>query len=166
MNKILCYLMHLEKTYDTKVVDEGKKSVVAIIQLKRTIDRGTVLFVKSPMFETFFKSNNNNVVDETVNSNGDEISIRKNFVPRNSVYARNFDECRNTLLNSNGDFSLGFLRCDGISEGIEFSINGLNSKEALEQYKEYANRIIPQFYNDFMKTANVHTKIQVIEDVD
>ena len=157
--------MHVEKMYNEKIVDSGKKSIVAIIQLKRTLTNGTTLFVKSPMFEEFFKSNENVSNDDTVNSSDELVLVKRNIINRESVYARNFDEVSNNLINSNGEYNIGFLRCENISNGIEFKIHGLNSKEALEKYKENATRIITGFYNDFMKSTSVSTKIQVIEDM-
>ena len=157
-------IMQTQKTITEKIVDSGKKSVIAIIKTHRTIN-GTVLYVKSPMFEDFFKSNFNQQSGDTIeNCEGEQIAIRKNIVTRGSIFARNFDEPSNSLLNSNGDYSLGFLRCDGIGNGIEFPIRGLNSKEAFELYHANTSRIISAFYTEFMKSTTMTSKIQVIED--
>jgi len=121
------------------------------------------LYIKSPMFEEFFK-NTGSVITTEYNFKDEEFEVYKMPTVADTNKTRNFAYTNlSSFVNREGWVNASFFRVKGISQGVNFSISGVNSKEQIETLKKELPRICQEFYKEFMKPISYRIELNITE---
>lgn len=148
----------------TDNIKNVKKSLCEL-SIKRNNINGVTLKIKSPLFAEFFNASRDEELTTRVRIENilvDSIVKSSNLDRENNHY-RNFYDVTPNLFNGDNKVNLSFLLEKRIGTGVEFSINGRYSLEALEYFKTQFKQEISAFYMQNMRDVNISCSISIIE---
>lgn len=148
----------------TDNIKNVKKSLCEL-SIKRNNTTGVTLKIKSPLFADFFSTGRENEIRTMVKV--ENISVRSvmmsSMLDSENTHYRYFYDINPNLFNEDNKVNLSFLLEKRIGAGVEFSINGRYSTEALEHFKRQFKQEISAFYMSNMRDVNMSCSISIIE---
>ena len=147
-------------------IDKQTKDIPLVtIQIKRVIDGTTKLFVKSEIFETFFSTFGISDQFRDAKQNIREIYKTPQMESRDTLNRALQYNNFNSLKNDDGYYNYCFIRAKGLTDGIEFKITGLHSKQAIKKWKEEFKKNCSEFYQQYMMPETHDLEILVRSEV-
>lgn len=148
----------------TDNIKNVKKSLCTL-SIKRNNTTGVTLKIKSPLFADFFSTGRESEVRTNVkieNISVQSVMMSSNLDNENKHY-RNFYDINPNLFNEDNKVNLSFLLEKRIGAGVEFSINGRYSTEAILHFRRQFKEEISEFYMQNMRDVDISCNISIIE---
>jgi hypothetical protein len=140
-----------------EIITKGK------IQVLEFLVKRNNLYVKSPILEEFFK---NASVGLNVRTNSEHKEFEVYKIPsiasesRHSISYDNMD----SFINQEGYINASFLKVKGISEGVNFKITGVNSKDQVLRFKTEFQKIANEIYREYVKPISHKVEIWTTQE--
>ena len=153
----------INETIKTTLGKSTNKQLLKV-QIKRT-SQGTKLYMKSEMFESYFKSNSISNDCHIMNNNG--LRIESYNMPINTIVNDGITQGLNSfncqLKTRDGYTNLGFLKAVGLKDGLTFDITGVYSKTGLNDFITELKKDVRKIYEEEMRPEILSVEFRVIE---
>lgn len=153
----------MNETIKTTLGKSTNKQLLKV-QVKRTT-QGVKLYMKSEMFESYFKPHSINL--DSYITNNDGLRIESYNMPMNTIVneliTRSLSEFNTQLKTRDGYINLGFLRAVGLKDGLIFNISGVYSKTGLNDFMTELKKYVRQIYEQEMRPETLSVEFRVIE---
>jgi len=148
-----------QETFKSTIEKQKVQTPLLSIKVRRNL-KGCIVSVKSKPFEDFFRENGL----ETQVRNGDKITDVYAYGNLKESLEKKIGYTDMRLKNRNGYTQAMPLRCKGITNGLDFQMQGIYSKGAIQQYISDMKEVAREIYTSYMKPVEREITISVIEE--
>ena len=153
----------MNETIKTTLGKSANKQLLKV-QIKRNT-QGVKLYMKSEMFESYFKLNS--ISNDYFIMNDDGSKIESYNLPINTIVNDSITQSLKSfnaqLKTRDGYVNLGFLRAVGLRNGLTFDITGVYSKTGLNDFMTELKKYVRQIYEQEMRPETLSVEFRVIE---
>ena len=153
----------INETIKTTLGKSTNKQLLKV-QIKRTA-QGTKLYMKSEMFESYFKPNGISVDNYITNNDSSRIKSYMMSIDNvvNDRITQSLNVFNSSLKTRDGYTNLGFLKAVGLKDGLTFDITGVYSKTGLNDFMTELKKDVRKIYEEEMRPEILSVEFRVIE---